>query len=151
GAESTIVADVDPGSQAQSTIDTLATQGYNLIVLNGVFNSDLDKVAARYPDVTFLNQYDTVVRDNRAPYATADEVGGYLIGMLAGAATRSGTIGYVGNYAVPGNQRTLNSIALGAQAMNRDIVIKRLLVNSYYDPTKERQAASALADAGADV
>ena len=151
GAQTTIVADVNPGSQGQTTLDTLATQGYDLVVSNGIFASDVAKVAPRHPDTKFLTAYDNVARDNRSAYATADEQGGYLIGMLAGMSTRSGTIGYVGNYAQPGSQRVLDGIMLGARAVRRDAIIKRLLVNSYYDPTKERQAASALADDGADV
>lgn len=150
-ADTTIVADVDPGSQGQTTLNTLATQGYELIITNGNFAGDVTKVAPRYPDTKFLVQYDDKASGNRAAYSNADEVGGYLIGMLAGAATRSDVIGYVGNYPIPGSQRVLDAIELGAQSMNRDATIKRLLVNSYYDPTKERQAASALADDGADV
>lgn len=150
-AETTIVANVEPGSQGQTTMDTLASQGYDLIVLNGNFANDLGRVAPKYPDVRFISQYDDVAQDNRAPYSTADEIGGYLIGMLAGLSTETGTIGYVGNYATPGNQRALNGIMLGAKSVREDAVIRRLLVNSFYDPTKERQAASALADDGADV
>jgi basic membrane protein A len=150
-AQTTIVANVEPGSQGQTTIDTLASQGYGLVVLNGNFANDLGKVAPKYPDVKFLSQYDDIAQDNRAPFSTADEIGGYLIGMLAGLSTESGTIGSVGNYAEPGNQRVLNGIMLGAKSVRPDAEIRRLLVNSYYDPTKERQAAEALADAGADV
>src|SRR5262249_41425811 len=44
GASVTFVADVNPGAQAQETLGTLATQGYDAVISNGNFASDVSKV-----------------------------------------------------------------------------------------------------------
>jgi basic membrane protein A and related proteins len=151
GAESTIVAEVNPGAQAQQTLDTLASQGYNLIAINGNHAPDVTKVAPKYPDVKFLSTYEDKTLPNKGIYGAADEQGGYLNGVLAGSMTRSGTLGYVGSYPFPATKKVIDAFTLGAQSVRPDVRVRILWVNSYYDPTKERQAASALADAGADV
>ncbi|HEX4804936.1 MAG TPA: BMP family ABC transporter substrate-binding protein [Conexibacter sp.] len=151
GTATTIVADVNPGSQAQSSLETLATQGYQLIAVNGNFAADVDKLAARYPNVKFLSTYDAKLAANKGIYGAADDEGGYLDGVLAGSTTKTGTLGYVGSYPLPATKRVLDAFMLGAQSVRPGVKVKVLWVNSYYDPTKERQAASALADAGADV
>lgn len=151
GASVTIVADVNPGAQAQETLGTLATQGYDAVISNGNFASDVSKAAAQYPDTKFYSSYDEKTAPNKSVYQAADEIGTYVDGVIAGSMTETGTLGYVGSYALPGTVRAFNAFVLGAQSVRPDVVVKRLDVNSYYDPTKERQAAEALAEAGADV
>ncbi|HEX5146032.1 MAG TPA: BMP family ABC transporter substrate-binding protein [Conexibacter sp.] len=151
GSSVTFVADVNPGAQAQQTMGTLATQGYDAVVSNGNFAADVSAVAPRYPKTKFYSSYDARTAPNKSVYQAGDELGGYVDGVIAGSMTRSGILGYVGSYGLPGTLRTVNAFELGAKSVRPDVVVKRLDVNSYYDPTKEQQAAEALVDAGADV
>ena len=47
--------------------------------------------------------------------------------------------------------RHINAYTLGAQSVNPDATVKVVWVNSWFDPTNERQAADSLISAGADV
>jgi basic membrane protein A and related proteins len=149
--EATIVADVNPGAQGQETFASLAAKGTRVLIANGNFAADVRKVAPDYPDTIFLGVRDDKTLENVGIYGAADEEGGYLNGILAGSTTKSGVLGYVGSYPLPAVKRVLNAFLVGARSVRPDATLKVVYVNSFYDPTKERQAAVALADAGADV
>ena len=71
--------------------------------------------------------------------------------MSAGEATESNIIGFVAPFPIPEVIRHINAYALGAQSVNPDAVVKVVWVNSWFDPTNERQAADSLIAEGADV
>ena len=84
-------------------------------------------------------------------YYGAGEEANYLAGMSAGAATESNIIGFVAPFPIPEVIRHINAYTLGAQSVNPDATVKVVWVNSWFDPTNERQAADSLIAAGADV
>jgi basic membrane protein A len=86
-----------------------------------------------------------------AEYFGAGEDAIYLSGMAAGAATKSGTIGYVVPFAIPEVIRHANAFALGAQATHPGVKVKLVWTNSWFDLSKEKKAAESLHKAGADV
>ncbi len=149
-ATTTIVDQTDPGAGAQRTMSDLATQGYNVIIANGNFAADLKKVAPRYPKTVFEGSYNEP-GGNVGTFESADNEGGYVLGVLAASMSRRGVVGYVSSYMLPSEARTLNAFMQGARTVNPKITVKTLTVNSYMDPAAERQAAGALVDAGADV
>ena len=152
GAQVTVVPNVNPGAQAQKTLSTLGQQGYGLVVVTGGYTTaDFKKATAAYPNTQFVNLFGTDVGSNLSRFDIGLEDSRYLDGMLAAMATKSNIIGEVGGYPIPVEIRTLDALALGAQSINKDVKVKILWVNSFYDPAKERQAAQALVDAGADV
>jgi basic membrane protein A len=71
--------------------------------------------------------------------------------MAAGAATKTGTIGYVVPFAIPEVIRHANAFALGAQATHPGVKVKLVWTNSWFDPAKEKKAAESLVSAGSDV
>jgi basic membrane protein A and related proteins len=93
----------------------------------------------------------TATSKNMAEYFGAGEDAIYLSGMAAGAASKSGTIGYIAPFAIPEVIRHANAFALGAQAVNPKAKVKLLWTNSWFDPAKEKKAAESLKAAGADV
>ena len=152
GAQVTVVPNVNPGAQAQKTLSTLGQQGYGLVVVTGGYTTaDFKKATATYPNTQYVNLFGTDVGPNLSRFDIGLEDSRYLDGMLAAMATKSNIIGEVGGYPIPVEIRTLDALALGAQSINKDVKVKILWVNSFYDPAKERQAAQALVDAGADV
>ena len=151
-AEVTVVPNINAGAAAQRTVDTLARQGNKVIVLTGGYSdSDLRKATQAYPDVAFVNLYGSKVEENLGRFDAAVEEGRYLDGIIAGMLTKSNVLGEVGGYPIPVEARTLNAFALGVRSVNPEAKVKILWVNSFYDPTKERQAAQALVGEGADV
>ena len=79
------------------------------------------------------------------------EEGRYLDGIVAGSLTKTNKIGHVLGFPYPIMQRSVDGFTLGARSVNPNVDVQLLSVNSWYDPGKERQAAEALVDSGADV
>ncbi len=86
-----------------------------------------------------------------AEYFGAGEDAIYLSGMAAGAATKTGTVGYVVPFAIPEVIRHTNAFALGAQKTHPGAKVKLIWTNSWFAPDKEKKAAESLHAAGADV
>ena len=54
------------------------------------------------------------------------------------------SIGFVAPFPIPEVIRHINAYTLGAQSVNPDATVKVVWVNTWFDPTKERQAADSL-------
>ena len=65
--------------------------------------------------------------------------------------TKTGTIGYLGSFKVPEVVMGVNAFALAAQAVQPDIKIKLVMIDSWFDPAKEAAAAETLTNLGCDV
>ena len=74
-----------------------------------------------------------------------------MAGVLAGKMTHSNTLGVVASVPIPEVLRNINSFTLGAQSTNPNIKTKVVWINSWFDPSKEAEAATALINGGADV
>ena len=86
-----------------------------------------------------------------AEYYGAGEDAIYLSGIAAGAATKTGTVGYVVPFAIPEVIRHTNAFALGVQKAHPGAKVKIIWTNSWFAPDKEKKAAENLHSAGADV
>lgn len=75
----------------------------------------------------------------------------YLTGLVAGRATRSGTIGMVGGYPIPEVNRLMNAFVAGVREVRPDTKVLVSFIGSWYDPPKAKEAAFAMIDQGADV
>jgi len=148
--QTTFKENIANGAQLQQTVASLVNQGYKMIFGTsfGFFDK---KLAAKYPDVLFEQATGTDQADNLAEYFGAAEDTVYLSGMAAGAATKTGTIGYVVPFAIPEVIRHANAFALGAQTTHPGAKIKLVWTNSWFSPAKEKKAAESLHAAGADV
>jgi basic membrane protein A len=65
--------------------------------------------------------------------------------------TKSNTLGYVAAFPIPEVIRGINSFTLGVRKSNPAAKVKVVWTNTWFDPAKERSAAEALLDGGADV
>jgi basic membrane lipoprotein Med (substrate-binding protein (PBP1-ABC) superfamily) len=143
---------VPEGPQVSTVIDSLVRDGNKIIFGTSFgFQPAMKAAAAKYPDVKFEMCTGTWVSKNMAEYFGAGEDSIYLSGMAAGAATKTGLVGYVAPFAIPEVIRHANAFALGVQAMNPKAKVKLLWTNSWFDPAKEKKAAESLKAAGADV
>ena len=75
----------------------------------------------------------------------------YLSGMVAGAMTKNNSLGYVAAYRIPEVVRGINAYTLGAQAVNPNVKVKVVWTKTWFDPTKEKEAAKSLLETGCDV
>jgi basic membrane protein A len=148
--QTTYKENIAVGAQLQQTVASLVGQGYKMIfgTSYGYFDK---KIAAKYPDVLFEQATGTDTAKNLSEYFGAAEDTVFLSGMAAGAATKSGNIGYVVAYPIPEVIRHANAFALGAQLMHPGAQIHLVWTESWFDPAKEKKAAQSLHAAGADV
>jgi len=146
------VENVPEGPDAERVIRQLADDGCTMIFTTSFgFMDPTIRVAADYPDVAFEHCSGYKTAANVGVYQTRFYEGAYLVGMLAGKRTKSNTLGYVAPFPIPEVIRNLNAFVLGARAVNPKASARVVWINSWYDPPKERDAALALMNQGADV
>ena len=107
--------------------------------------------AAKYPDVLFEQATGTDQSPNLAEYYGAGEDAIYLSGMAAGAASKSGNIGFVAAFGIPEVIRHTDAFALGAQVTHPGAQVHTIWTQSWYNPSAEKKAAESLVSQGADV
>jgi simple sugar transport system substrate-binding protein len=109
------------------------------------------KVAADAKGVKFEHATGYKTADNMRTYDSRTYEGAYMAGVIAGAMTKSNTLGVVGSIPIPEVIRNINSFTMGAQSVNPKIKTKVVWVNEWFNPPKETEAATALINGGADV
>jgi basic membrane protein A len=148
----TFKENIPEGPQVSQVIDSLVRDGNKMIFATSFGYQDAMKAAAaKYPDVKFEMATGTYISKNMTEYYGAGEDAIYLSGMAAGAATKSGVVGYVVPFAIPEVIRHANAFTLGVQTMHPGAKVKLVWTNSWFDPAKEKKAAESLKAAGADV
>lgn len=150
--QTTFKENVPEGPQVSQVIDDLVRDGNKIIFATSFGYQDaMVKAAKQYPDVKFEQATGSKLAPNLAEYYGAGEDSVYLAGMAAGAASRSGTLGYVAPFPIPEVIRDVNAYTLGAQATHPGAKVKVVWTNTWFDPDKESKAAQGLASSGADV
>ena len=150
--ETSFAENVPEGPDATRVIRQFAQKGYDMIWTTsfGYMDPTLE-VAEEFPDVIFEHCSGYKSADNMGNYFGRIYQARYLSGMVAGSATETNVIGYVGAFPIPEVVRGINAFTLGVLKSNPDAVVKVVWTNTWYDPVVEREAAVALLDAGADV
>ncbi len=150
--KTTFVEKVPEGADAERVIRDLASQGHKLIFTTsfGFMNPTL-KVAEEFPDVKFEHATGYKSAKNVGTYNVRFYEGRYLAGIVAGRMTKTDTLGYVAAFPIPEVLQGINAYTLGARSVNPKVQVRVIWANSWYDPGKERDAASALIGQGADV
>jgi basic membrane protein A and related proteins len=77
--------------------------------------------------------------------------GRYLAGVAAGRMTKTHLAGYVAGFPIPEVLQGINAFTLGMRSVDPKAQVKVVWLNTWFDPGKEREAAMALMDQGADV
>jgi basic membrane lipoprotein Med (substrate-binding protein (PBP1-ABC) superfamily) len=130
-----------------------AESGVKLIVGEAFgISREARKVAKDYPGVAFL-MGDSFGPDgsNFAVFDNYIHEPCYLMGMIAGAMTKTNKIGMVGGYPIGEVNRLFNAFMDGARAVNPESEFKVSFIGSWYDPPKAKEFAYAQVEAGVDV
>jgi simple sugar transport system substrate-binding protein/basic membrane protein A len=75
----------------------------------------------------------------------------YLAGIAAGAATKTGKLGYVYAFPIPQTIANINAFERGAQTVRPDVQTITVSTSSWCDPAAQREAANSLLSQGVDV
>ena len=150
--QSTVVEAVPEGPDAERVLRDLAMSGHRLIFATsfGYLEPAL-RVAADFPNVRFAHAGGYKTAPNLATYDARYYEARYLAGMLAGATSKTGVAGYVAGFPVPEVVQGINAFALGMLEANPKAQVKVVWLNSWFDPTREREAALTLVNQGVDV
>ena len=150
--QTTVVEAVAEGADSERVMRDLARQGHGLIVASsfGYLEPAL-RIAAEFPTVRFEHAGGYKTAPNLSTYNARFYEARYLAGMLAGQASKSGVAGYVAGFPVPEVVQGINAFTLGMRAVNPKAQVKLVWLNTWFDPAREREAAQALVDQGADV
>ncbi|WP_445286898.1 BMP family ABC transporter substrate-binding protein [Variovorax atrisoli] len=150
--KTTFVESVPEGADAERVFRDMVGQG-NKLIFGTTFGymEPMLKVAADNKEVKFEHATGYKTSDNMRTYDSRTYEGAYMAGIIAGAMTKSNTLGVVGSVPIPEVLRNINSFTLGAQSVNPKITTKVVWVNEWFSPPKETEAATALINGGADV
>jgi basic membrane protein A len=150
--QTTYKENVPEGPQAATVIDQLVRDGNKMIFGTSFgYQPAMAAAAKKYPDVKFEMATGTIITKNMSEYYGAGEDAIYLSGIAAGAATKTGVVGYVVPFAIPEVIRHTNAFTLGVQKAHPGAKVKIIWTNSWFAPDKEKKAAQNLKAAGADV
>ncbi|PPE65523.1 BMP family ABC transporter substrate-binding protein [Caldimonas caldifontis] len=150
--QTSFVESVPEGADAERVIRDMVNQGNKLIF--GTTFGYMDymlKIAGDHKDVKFEHATGYKTAENMRTYDSRTYEGAYMAGVIAGAMTKSNTLGVVGSVPIPEVIRNINSFTLGAQSVNPKVTTKVVWVNKWFDPPKEGEAAQSLLNQGADV
>ena len=146
------VENVPEAADAERVIRQMVSEG-NKLIFGTTFGymDPMMKVAADTKGVRFEHGTGFKTADNLRTYDSRTYEAAYLAGIIAGAMTKSNTLGVVGSIPIPEVIRNINSFTLGAQSTNPKIKTKVVWIGKWFDPPKEGEAAQSLINAGADV
>jgi basic membrane protein A len=148
----TYVESVPESADAERVIRDMVGQG-NTLIFGTTFGymEPMLKVAADHKNVNFQHATGYKTAPNMSTYDSRTYEGAYMAGIIAGAMTKSNTLGVVASIPIPEVIRNINAFTLGAQSTNPNIKTLVVWVNEWFNPPKETEAATSLIDGGADV
>jgi simple sugar transport system substrate-binding protein len=146
------VENVPESADAERVLRDMVGQG-NKLIFGTTFGymEPMLKVAADSKGVNFQHATGYKTADNLSTYDSRTYEGAYMAGVIAGAMTKSNTLGVVASVPIPEVIRNINSFTLGAQSSNPKVKTKVVWVNEWFNPPQETTAATTLINQGADV
>ncbi|UWP95814.1 BMP family ABC transporter substrate-binding protein [Aliiroseovarius crassostreae] len=143
---------VPEGADAERAITQMALAGADLIFTTSFGYMDPTiNVAQKFPNVKFEHATGYKTAPNVSNYSARFYEGRAVQGHIAGKMTKTNTIGYIASFPIPEVIRGINSAYIHAKKVNPDVQFKIIWAYTWFDPTKEADAAKALIEQGADV
>lgn len=145
GVESVDAADL------RSVIDSLVAKGYKLIFTTSFdFMQGTYEAAEAYPDVIFFHCSGYMRRPNMGTYFAEFYQLYYLNGLMAGALTKTGKLGYIAAHFIPEVVRHINAFAIGANEiakyLGKNVTIYVRKIGEWYAPDTAKAIAKDLVE-----
>jgi len=143
-------------AQREQALRQLAEAGANPIVMTGfAFGDTLNAVAPDYPDTKFAIIDMVVDQPNVKSVVFTEDQGSYLVGLMAGMASKTGTVGFVGGMDIPLIRRFGCGYAQGVMAANPNAKVVLNMTgtdpSAWNNPVKGAEIAKSQQAQGADV
>ena len=127
-------------------------QGYALVIGHGFeFQDAAERVAPEFPKTIYVTTSGNRVGANLAGIEFSFEEASYLAGIVAGAMTRSGTIGVIGGSELPPVRRSFAAFAAGASRTRPGVRVLTSYIGNWDDVSAGKEQALAQIGRGADV
>ncbi len=150
--------DFEPTNEAQfeQALRRFARRKADLIVAVGIsYAVPMRNVAREFPDQRFTVIDAIVEAPNVQSIVFKEHEGSFLVGMIAGMTTKSGTVGFIGGMDIPLIRRFAVGYEEGAKYVRPDIRIYKNMVgttgSAWNDPIKGAELANSQYARGADV
>ncbi len=143
-------------AQREQAIRNFADQGYSPIIAAGFAQaSAVEKVAKEYPDLKFAIVDAEVNLPNVQSIVFKEHEGSYLVGVMAGMASKSGTVSFVGGMDIPLIRRFACGYAQGVKAAKADSKIIQNMTGdtgaAWNDPVKGGEITKGQLSQGSDI
>jgi basic membrane protein A and related proteins len=143
-------------AQREQALRQLAESGANPVVMTGfAFGDVLNTVAPDFPDTKFAIIDMVVEQPNVKSVVFTEHEGSYLVGMMAGLASKTGTVGFIGGMDIPLIRRFGCGYAQGVMAANPEATVVLNMTGTtpaaWNDPVKGAELTKAQKAQGADV
>jgi len=139
---------------AAAAIRDYAKNGYDIVIAHGSqYGGSLKEIAPDFPDTAFTwgTSADTFGLPNVSSYEAMSNQGGYVMGVMAGAMTKSNVIGVVGPIEVGDAKLYVDGFVAGAKANNGEAQVNVNYIGSFGDVALSAEAGKAHIANGADV
>jgi basic membrane protein A len=143
-------------AQREQAIRRFAEQGYSPIIMVGFMSATpLSQIAPEYPETKFVIVDAVVEAPNVRSVVFNEHEGSYLVGLLAGMASETGTVGFVGGMDIPLIRKFGCGYAQGVLAANPDATVIANFTGTtpaaWNDPARGSEITLAQIGQGADV
>lgn len=127
-------------------------QGYDIVVGHGFeFQDAAVRVAPSYPKTVFIVTSGRVTGPNVAGVSFAFEEASYEAGMIAGAMTKSNTLGLIAGTELPPVKASFKAFELGARSVNPAVKVIVSYIGNWDDVSAGKEQALAQIARGADI
>src|SRR5437899_744658 len=160
-----VLRDVEPGNPTsiEPAMRAFAERGYDLIIGVGFAQAPIMQMVARdYPNIHFAIIDGVIFEDdgktpkaNVASLVFKEHEGSYLVGLIAGMTSKTGTLGFIGGMDIGLIHRFEGGFEQGAKAANPKVQVIQNYVGvtdaAWNNPGKGKEIALAQISKGADV
>src|SRR5436309_4403608 len=160
-----VLRDVEPGNPTsiEPAMRAFAERGYDLIIGVGFAQAPIMQMVARdYPNLHFAIIDGVIFEDdgktpkaNVASLVFKEHEGSYLVGLIAGMTSKTGTLGFIGGMDIGLIHRFEGGFEQGAKAANPKIKVIQNYVGvtdgAWNNPGKGKELSLAQISKGADV
>ena len=144
-----------PVPDAERVMKEYLADGYTVVWSHGSqYFEATSKLAKQYPDVTFIGEFDDKPKDVVPNLWVLDRnfhTAFYPIGILAGAQTKTGKIGYLGGLSLPFSYSEVHAIRQALKDSGSSATVTPVWTGDFNDPTKAQQITSQLLGQDIDV
>ena len=127
-------------------------QQYTLVFGHGFeFQDAAVRVAPQFPKTIYVITSGRVVAPNVAGVGFAFEQASYQAGVLAGAMTKTNTIGLIAGTEIPPVKASFEAFARGAQSVNPRVQVLTAYIGNWDDVSAAKELALTQIGKGADI